>query len=191
MRARKALWGAAAVCASGVAGLLWTGLFKATEGAPIVERLALRESDDSVAITVYRPRHGGRAAVVICPGGGYGGLVLEAEGWRVAQWLNQQGMVGAVLEYRLSQGDPSRPLADAQDAIRYVRSRAAEWGVATNHIGIIGFSAGGHLAAMSATMPKLGPSVRLPGASSQPDFAILVYPVIAMDDLADAGSRLN
>jgi acetyl esterase/lipase len=192
MRARKASWGAAAVCVCCVVGLLWIKLFKATEGTPVVERLALRESDDGAAITIYHPRGAGRAAVVICPGGGYGALVLEAEGRRVAQWLNRMGMVGVVLEYRLPQGDPDRPLADAQDAIRFVRSRAAEWGVSTNQVGIIGFSAGGHLAALAATMPDAGPPPdRAAGPSSRPDFAILVYPVVSMEDLADAGSRIN
>lgn len=191
MRARVALWGAAAACACGVAGLLWAGRSKTTNVASVVERLALGTADDGGAITIYRPRHAGRAAVVICPGGGYGALVLEAEGRRVAQWLTRQGMVGAVLEYRLPRGDPERPLADVQEAIRFVRSRAADWGVATNRIGIIGFSAGGHLAAMAATMPELRPPPRAPGTSSRPDFAMLVYPVVSMDDLADAGSRLN
>ena len=191
MRARKASWGAAAVCVFCVVGLLWTRLFKATEGSPLAERLALRESDDGAAITIYRPRHSVGAAAIICPGGGYGALVLEAEGRRVAQWLNRMGVVGVVLEYRLPQGDPDRPLADVQDAIRFVRSRAAEWGVSTNQIGVIGFSAGGHLAALAATMPDAGPSDRAAGLSSRPDFAILVYPVISMEDLADAGSRIN
>lgn len=185
-QARGALWIAAA-CVCGAAWLL------PRARAPQPERLALGTADDAAFVTVYRPRRASGAAVVICPGGGFGALVLETEGRRVAHWLNRNGIAGLVLEYRLPHGDPERPLADAQAAIRLVRRRAAEWGVRTNQVGIIGFSAGGHVAAMAATLPEVAvpDDSAAARASSRPDFAVLVYPVISMDELADAGSRLN
>lgn len=184
-RARGTLWIAVA-CACGAIWIFWIGR------APEPERLALGMAADAAYATVYRPRRANGSAVVICPGGGYGALVLEYEGRRVARWLNRNGIVGLVLEYRFPLGNADRPLADAQAAIRFVRSRAEEWGVQTNQIGIIGFSAGGHLAAMAATLPDIIAQVDSSEAicsSSRPDFAILVYPVISMDERADAGSR--
>ena len=81
--------------------------------------------------------------MVICPGGGYGGLVTGAEGHGIAKWFNQHGITGIVLEYRLPRGRSFVPLLDAQRAIRTVRFNAKQWNIAPNHIGIIGFSAGG------------------------------------------------
>ena len=191
---RRAGWLAAAVCVCGAAWFLRLGFRGAVGTDPEPERLALGPAGDAATAAVYLPRKPDGAAIVICPGGGYGTLVLEAEGHRVARWLNRNGIVGVVLEYRFPQGDPNRPLADAQEAIRLVRRQAAAWGVRTNQIGILGFSAGGHLAAMAATMPDLAAPDERDGAarpSSRPDFAVLVYPVISMDELADAGSRLG
>ena len=183
------MWGALGIAAACACGTAW--LLRGAR-APEPERLALGAADDAAFTTVYRPRRANGVAVVICPGGGYGALGLEFEGRRVARWLNRNGIIGLVLEYRFPTGNPDRPLADAQAAIRLVRNRAAEWGVQTNQIGILGFSAGGHLAAMAATLPDMAAGT-VPGAaicsSSRPDFAILVYPVISMDELADAGSR--
>lgn len=187
---RRAGWLAAAVCAAAAAGLLPAGFHR----APEPERLALGPAHAGAFATVYRPRRSGGTAAVICPGGGYGALTLEAEGRRVARWLSRNGIVGVVLEYRLPQGDPERPLADAQEALRLVRRRATAWGVRTNQVGVIGFSAGGHLAALAATQPE-GPAPEVSavaaGPSARPDFIVLVYPVISMDELADDGSRLN
>lgn len=133
-----------------------------------------------------------RTAIVICPGGGYGGLVTGAEGHGIAKWLNQQGIVGAVLEYRLPKGRSEVPLADAQRALRTLRHQADRWNI--HRVGIIGFSAGGHLASTAGTHFDQGtPEARDPvaRASCRPDFLILVYPVISMGDTAHRGSRQN
>lgn len=147
-----------------------------------------------VFITVHRPAKANGAACVICPGGGYGGLVTGAEGHGIADWLGKHGVTGVVLEYRLPAGRTFVPLMDAQRAIRTVRSRAQEWGVDPARIGIIGFSAGGHLASTAGTHfdngdPKSTDPIER--VSCRPDFAILVYPVITMGDKTHQGSRRN
>ena len=140
------------------------------------------------------PDKANRAAVVICPGGGYRGLVVGPEGHGIAQWLNQHGIAGIVLEYRLPQGRPFVPLLDAQRAIRTVRANARQWNVDPQRIGIIGFSAGGHLASTVGTHFDLGdPKAQDPieRVSCRPDFMILVYPVISFGPTAHLGSRTN
>jgi acetyl esterase/lipase len=151
--------------------------------------------DVEVFITVHRPADPNGAAAVICPGGGYGGLMTGPEGHGIAAWLNTHGVTGVVLEYRLPAGRSFVPLLDAQRAIRTVRTRAIEWGVVDPaRIGIIGFSAGGHLASTTATHfdegdPKAADAVER--VSSRPDFAILVYPVVSMGEKGHGGSRQN
>lgn len=134
------------------------------------------------------------AAIVICPGGGYGGLVTKGEGHGIAAWLNKQGITGIVLEYRLPAGRPYVPLLDAQQAIRTVRANAAQWKIDPKKVGIIGFSAGGHLAS-TATVHFETIETRAPNAvtsqSSRPDFSILIYPVISMDEGVHRGSKKN
>lgn len=145
-------------------------------------------------ITLYRADHPNGAAMVICPGGGYGGLVMGAEGQGIALWLNQHGISGVVLKYRLPRGNSMVPLLNAQRAIRTVRLHSREWGIDPHRIGIIGFSAGGHLASTADTHFDAGdPQASDPVAqvSCRPDFAILVYPVITMGDKGHAGSRKN
>ena len=147
-----------------------------------------------VLITVHRPAKANGAACVICPGGGYGGLVTGAEGHGIADWLGKHGVTGVVLEYRLPAGRTFVPLMDAQRAIRTVRSRAKEWGVDPARIGIIGFSAGGHLASTAGTHfdngdPKSTDPIER--VSCRPDFAILIYPVITMGDKTHQGSKRN
>lgn len=147
-----------------------------------------------VRLTLHRAARANGAAIVICPGGGYGGLVTGAEGTGIARWLNQHGIAGAVLEYRLPRGRAEVPLLDAQRAIRTLRAHAAEWGLDPRHIGIIGFSAGGHLASTAATHFDAGQAQAadpVERVSSRPDFAVLVYPVISMGDRGHAGSRQN
>ncbi len=123
-----------------------------------------------------------RSAVVVCPGGGYVGLAMSYEGRDIAAWLNARGMDGFVLKYRLGpRYHYPAMLLDAQRAVRYVRSHAQEFGVAADRIGIWGFSAGGHLAAMTGTHFDSGnPAAPDPidRANSRPDFMILAYPVI-------------
>jgi acetyl esterase/lipase len=132
--------------------------------------------------TVHLPTEPNGAAVVICPGGGYGGLVVGGEGHGIARWLNAHGIAGIVLEYRLPAGHDRVPLLDAQKALTLTRSRAAEWKIAPKKVGIIGFSAGGHLASTAAT--HFSPENR-------PDFAILIYPVITMSAGTHGGSKKN
>jgi acetyl esterase/lipase len=146
------------------------------------------------SIFVHRAAKPNGAAVVICPGGGYSGLCIEPEGHGIARWLNQHGITGVVLEYRLPHARPFVPLLDAQRAIRLTRSNASQWKIDPNRVGIIGFSAGGHLASTAATHfdggdPKAAdPIDRL---SCRPDFAVLIYPVITMGQITHGGSRLN
>ena len=149
-----------------------------------------------VPITVHLPEPGlaTGAAMVICPGGGYGGRVVEGEGHGIARWLNAHGIAGVVLEYRLPAGNYHRPMLDAQRAIRLVRSRAAEWKLDARRIGIIGFSAGGHLASTAGTHFDAGNQQSadpVERQSSRPDFMVLVYPVITMGEKTHGGSRRN
>lgn len=153
--------------------------------------------DGDAWITVHRPTNGNgnRTAIVICPGGGYGTLVKEPEGHGIARWLNRHGITGVVLEYRLPAGRAFVPLLDAQRALRTVRAHAKDWDVEPNHIGIMGFSAGGHLASTAGTHFDEGdPDAADPldRVSCRPDFMILVYPVIVMGEKpAHRGSQTN
>ena len=128
-------------------------------------------------------------AIVICPGGGYAGLAYDWEGTAIAKWLNSKGIAGLVLKNRLPDADANpvsttAPLQDAQQAIRLARQHAEEWNISADQVGIMGFSAGGHLASTLATHydenHQLNPS-EIDTISARPDFAILVYPVITMD----------
>lgn len=150
-------------------------------------------------LTVYLPEPGRATgtAVVVCPGGGYARLAIGHEGYDVAKRLNEMGVAAFVLKYRLpnaqSQPDPSiAPLLDAQQALRLVRAQASKYNLNPDRIGIMGFSAGGHLAASAATR-FAQPVGTNPGSESvRPAFAILVYPVISFSDsLMHKGSRDN
>jgi lysophospholipase L1-like esterase/acetyl esterase/lipase len=145
-------------------------------------------------VTLFRPEHPNGTAAVICPGGGYGGLVTGPEGSGIARWLNAHGITGVVLEYRLPHGRPFVPLLDAQRSIRLVRAQGKEWGCNPHRIGIIGFSAGGHLAATAATHFDGGNAAAADSTervSCRPDFAVLIYPVITMGDKTHGGSKQN
>lgn len=121
--------------------------------------------------------------VVICPGGGYAGLAFSHEGVQFAQWLNEQGVTAIILKYRMPNGHKEIPLDDAQQAIRYIREHAKELGISINKIGIAGFSAGGHLASTTSTHYATN------GTSTRPDFSILFYPVISMEEITHQGSK--
>src|SRR5437870_1441725 len=132
------------------------------------------------------------AAVIVCPGGGYSHLA-DHEGRPVAEWLNTLGITAFVLKYRLgpSYHHPA-PLQDAARAIRTVRARASEWMIDPKRIGIIGFSAGGHVASTIGThfdSGKPDASDPIERVSSRPDLMILIYPVITMREFTHAGSR--
>jgi acetyl esterase/lipase len=154
------------------------------------------EAVDRPKITVYRApaEKATGTAVVVCPGGGYVVLAADHEGKQVAEWLNSLGVSAFVLQYRLGpRYHHPAPLQDAQRALRMVRTRAAEWGVDPTRIGILGFSAGGHLASTAATHFDDGDAEAadpIERASSRPDFAVLCYPVITLaGPYAHAGSR--
>lgn len=135
------------------------------------------------------------AAIVICPGGGYGGLA-DHEGKGYALWLNEQGIAGFVLKYRLGSAGYRHPamLNDAARAIRFVRAQAADWGVDPRRVGIMGSSAGGHLASTALTHFDAGDANAadpVERQSSRPDLGILCYAVISMGPNTHQGSKNN
>jgi acetyl esterase/lipase len=136
------------------------------------------------------------AAIVVCPGGGYGGLAMDHEGHQIARWLNHHGITAVILKYRLGQRyNHPIPLTDAKRAIRTVRAKAQEWGVDPRRIGILGFSAGGHLASTAGTHFDDGDAKAadpIDRVASRPDFMVLLYPVITLTGpAAHVGSRNN
>lgn len=118
---------------------------------------------------------------LVCPGGGYSALAIGKEGHDVAKWLNEQGISAAILQYRMPKGRHAVPLADAEGAMKMIRSRAGQWNIDPRQVGVMGFSAGGHLAASLSTLAAPG---------NRPNFAVLFYPVISFtDELVHKGSR--
>ncbi len=150
------------------------------------------------SITIYLPEAAKATgtAIVVCPGGGYGGLAIDHEGEQIGQWLIKEGIAAFVVQYRHAPlyGHPY-PLMDAQRAVRTVRAGAAAWGLKPDRIGILGFSAGGHLTASTGILNEGGdPSAKDPidQVSARPDFMVPIYPVITMqDDYTHKGSRKN
>jgi acetyl esterase/lipase len=145
------------------------------------------EDSDKPSLTIYLPatfQAPPATAVVVCPGGGYGMLASNHEGRQVANWLNSLGVAAFVLKYRLGpRYHHPIELGDAQRAIRFVRSHAGEYRIVPDRIGIMGFSAGGHLASTAGTHFDRGNSADpdpIQQASSRPDFLVLGYPVISM-----------
>ncbi len=144
------------------------------------------EPADTPKLTLYpAPRaHATGAAVVVCPGGSYVGLASDHEGRQVAEWLNTLGVSAYVLQYRVApRYRHPAPLQDAQRALRYVRAHAAEEGIDPHRVGILGFSAGGHLASTTITRfddGRPGDPDPVERQGSRPDFAVLAYPVISM-----------
>jgi acetyl esterase/lipase len=158
---------------------------KTTDGMVAGKRVIRLGNVSKPTVTVYpapRDKDTG-AAVLVCPGGGYNILAMDLEGTEVCEWLNSIGVTGVLLKYRV----PARkggeryaaPLQDAQRALGLVRSRAKEWNIMTNRIGVLGFSAGGHLAAALSnnyeqrSYPALDEADKV---SCRPDFAVLIYP---------------
>jgi acetyl esterase/lipase len=123
-------------------------------------------------------------AIIVCPGGGYTNLAVDHEGRQIARWLNSLGISAYILRYRHAPYRHPIPLRDAQTAVRTVRARAKEWNIRPDRIGILGFSAGGHLAATVATS--------FDSPENRPDFAVLAYPVIAFGEaFTHRGSQRN
>jgi acetyl esterase/lipase len=156
------------------------------------------EEKDKPRITVWFPDKdkAADAAVVVCPGGGYGGLAMDHEGKQIGEWYNSFGVTAVVLEYRhrgKGYGHPN-PMLDVQRAIRTVRFNAKEWGIDPAKVGVMGFSAGGHLASTAGTHFEAvkEPADDIDKVSCRPDFMILCYPVILFDTpSAHRGSQNN
>lgn len=173
---------------------LWPGDAPGSEGKMDEEKVRVSPEGDHVfssihhpSLTVVLPPNGQAtgAAVVICPGGGHRELWMDHEGYNVARWLAAHGIAGIILKYRLAQEEGStyqvglHSLADAQRAVQVVRSHAAEWGVDPARVGMIGFSAGGELAALACLHFHKGDPASADAVnrqSSRPDFQILIYP---------------
>jgi len=156
------------------------------------------EETDKPTLTIWQPAadKANGCAVVICPGGGYQFLAVDHEGKQIAEWLNSIGVTAFMLKYRIApRYKHPAPLQDAQRAIRTVRARAAEWKVDPHRIGILGFSAGGHLASSAATHFDEGKSDAqdtIEKTSCRPDFAVLCYAVISFTTpYIHAGSKNN
>ena len=157
---------------------------------------------DKPNVTVYRAPadKANGAAVVVCPGGGYAGLAMDHEGKQVAEFFNGLGVTAFVLKYRTANKERPgplhpAPLTDARRAIRLVRSRAKEYGIDPHRVGLMGFSAGGHLASTAGTHFHVGGLKNdddVEKESCRPDFLILGYPVVTMEDgVTHAGSKRN
>ncbi len=138
---------------------------------------------DTARVRVFLPKENentGRC-VVICPGGGYSHLSMQNEGYQWAPFFNNMGITAVILKYRLPNGNSEVPASDAEEALKLVRRNASAWKIKTDEVGIMGFSAGGHLASTVATHAK---------GESRPDFQILFYPVITMmPDITHKGSH--
>jgi len=168
---------------------LWTGDAPGAMG---------QQDEDIPTLDLYLvpPERAVGTAVVVCPGGGYRNLAIDHEGEQIARWWNSLGVSAFVLRYRLGpKYHHPVELGDAQRALRWVRSRAEQYGVQPDRIGIMGFSAGGHLASSAATLFDKGQAAAadpIDRLSSRPDFAVLGYPVISMTtEYVHQGSKNN
>ena len=153
---------------------------------------------DKPTLTIFLPKNQKTptAAIVICPGGGYGNLAIEHEGSAVGEWLNSIGVAGLMLKYRLPRNGYRHPipLQDAQRAIRMVRNKAKDWNIDPAKVGIMGFSAGGHLASTAGTHYDRGNEVSsdlVEKISCRPDFIVLMYPVVSFKQFTHIGSMKN
>ena len=155
--------------------MIWNLLMLAmTMQAQTARKFTLNLTDDGKAQMVcFLPQTSSGKAIVGVPGGGYSVLSNSHEGYLASEWLNQQGIAYFVVNYRLPNGDRSKPMGDVEQGIRIVRDSAQAWGINPHDVGIMGFSAGGHLASVISTHSDF---------DVRPDFTILFYPVISMDE---------
>ena len=146
-------------------------------------------------LSVFVPENPNGTSVIICPGGGYQFLAINKEGYKTAEWFNSLGITAFVLKYRLPSDEIMKdksigPLQDAQEAVRYIRRNAKKWNLHTDKIGILGYSAGGHLAASLSTKYDEVIYSLTDNISAKPNFSLLIYPVISMkDEITHKGSK--
>ncbi|WP_431242084.1 alpha/beta hydrolase [Flavobacterium sp. P21] len=151
----------------------------------------------SLSVFIPKDVKPNQTAIIIFPGGGYSHLAIDKEGTKVANWLNSIGITAFVLKYRLPsdlimKNKNIGPLQDAQEAVRYVRENAAKWNIDNSKIGTLGFSAGGHLASTLATHFDEKTYETRSKTSARPDFSILIYPVVSMENnITHKGSQTN
>ena len=153
---------------------------KTVDEKPVIKGWINGDEYTEATLTIYPAKKPNGQAIVVCPGGGYAGIAVTHEGHDMAAWFNTQGITYAVLHYRMPYGKHEIPLSDAHQAIRYMRKNGEKWGI--KQLGIMGSSAGGHLASTAATHFD---------AETRPDFQILFYPVVTMTDYTHQGSKDN
>ena len=153
---------------------------KTIDEKPVIKGWINGDEYTEATLTIYPAKKPNGQAIVACPGGGYAGIATTHEGHDMATWFNTQGITYAVLHYRMPYGKHEIPLSDAHQAIRYMRKNGEKWGI--KQLGIMGSSAGGHLASTAATHFD---------AETRPDFQILFYPVVTMTDYTHQGSKDN
>ena len=153
---------------------------KTVDEKPVIKGWINGDEYTEATLTIYPAKNPNGQAIVACPGGGYAGIATTHEGHDMATWFNTQGITYAVLHYRMPYGKHEIPLSDAHQAIRYMRKNGEKWGI--KQLGIMGSSAGGHLASTAATHFD---------AETRPDFQILFYPVVTMTDYTHQGSKDN
>ena len=169
---------------------------KVTESNGIPSRYE-KVTDPSLTVFLPSADKATGTAVIICPGGGYGGLAFDHEGYAIARWLNDNGIAGIILKYRLPsdlimKDKSAGPLQDAQEALRIIRRNNEHWKIDPHKIGVIGFSAGGHLASTLSTHFAEKVYENSDTTSARPDFSLLIYPVISFDaSFTHMGSRKN
>jgi len=156
-----------------------------------------RVVNPDLSVFLPAPDKANGAAVLICPGGGYGALAFDHEGNAIAKWLNDNGIAGIILKYRLPSDQIMKdkstgPLQDAQEAMRVIRRNASDWKIDPGKVGVIGFSAGGHLASTLSTHYAEKVYEVKDNSSARPDFSLLIYPVVSFDTaITHRGSRNN
>lgn len=159
---------------------IWEGEGSVVNEKPIIKQWVNGDEYTEATLTIYPAAKPNGQAIVACPGGGYAGIAVTHEGHDMAAWFNTQGITYAVLHYRMPYGKHEIPLSDVHQSIRYLRKNANQWGIKT--LGVMGFSAGGHLASTAATHFT---------TDTRPDFQILFYPVVTMGENTHQGSKDN